>query len=271
MSRTKRPDSAIYKPGPIFVIAIYLFALAELPRTIARITSGGFYLQRTIIAILGLELLFMVLFSLVLWRPPVSHPLLYLYFSIQSAIVVAIILMAKDLDFVTGFFLSLSYQAAIHLCGRRRQVWIAIMVILCFFPLILFGNPLRNLALELSPMAAIIALAAYIAAAQEEEAAQAQSQSMLNELRQTHHQLQAYASQVEELAAIEERNRLARELHDSVSQTMFSIILNVRATQMLLERDPARLRPQLDRLNGLSQSALAEMRSLIAQLRPKSE
>ena len=74
---------------------------------------------------------------------------------------------------------------------------------------------------------------------------------------------------MEELAAIEERNRLARELHDSVSQTMFSIILNVRSTQVLLQRDPTRLRPQLETLQKLAQSALVEMRSLIAQLRPK--
>jgi two-component system NarL family sensor kinase len=76
----------------------------------------------------------------------------------------------------------------------------------------------------------------------------------------------------------EERNRLARELHDSVSQTMFSIILNIRSTQILLERDPAQVRAQqvraqqvrtqLEQLQKLTQSALAQMRSLIAQLRP---
>jgi signal transduction histidine kinase len=75
---------------------------------------------------------------------------------------------------------------------------------------------------------------------------------------------------VEELAAMEERNRLARELHDSVSQTMFSLLLATRSAQILLERDPVRVRPQLEQLQELTQSALAQMRSLIAELRPKT-
>ena len=93
---------------------------------------------------------------------------------------------------------------------------------------------------------------------------------MLAELEATHRRLKTYAGQVEELAALEERNRLARELHDSVSQTIFSLILNARSAQMLLERDPARVRSQLEQLQELAQSALGEMRGLIAQLRPRN-
>ena len=69
---------------------------------------------------------------------------------------------------------------------------------------------------------------------------------------------------------LQERNRLARELHDSVSQTMFSISLNSRAAHILLERDPDKLRSQLEQLQGLTRSALEEMRGLIADLRPAS-
>ncbi len=256
--------------APLFIIAIYLFGLAVIGRTVARLPTSPF-LQRQFFWLLGIEVLFLGLFSLALWRPPASRALLYLYLFFQCALVVTIIIISPDQDYVTGLFYLLGYQVALYLRGRRRQVWIGIMVVLCIVPLIFIFNPLRNLALELPNMAGIIVIAAYIAAAQEEEAAQDQSRAMLNQLRETHHQLQAYASQVEELTAIEERNRLARELHDSVSQTMFSIVLNLRASQMLLERDPSRLRPQLERLYTLSQSALAEMRGLIAQLRPKNE
>ncbi len=270
MTGPAQPEGSIFKPSPIFVVAMYLFALAAVGRTIARLTSG-YYTQRTILSIMGIELAFLVLYSLEIWRPPVSRLLINLYFFIQSALVVALIVLGQDMDFLNGFFMPLSYQAALALCGRRRQVWIAILAILTAVPLMLIEDPLRNLALAMPTMAAVIVIAATIAAGQEEETAQAQSRAMLNQLRETHRQLQAYAGQVEELTAIEERNRLARELHDSVSQTMFSIILNLRASQMLLERDPGRLRPQLERLYALSQSALAEMRGLIAQLRPKSD
>ncbi|MBE0698744.1 MAG: sensor histidine kinase, partial [Anaerolineaceae bacterium] len=66
-----------------------------------------------------------------------------------------------------------------------------------------------------------------------------------------------------------ERNRLARELHDSVTQTIFSMTLTAQSTRILLDRDPTRVAAQLDHLQSLAQSALAEMRSLIQQ-RPRS-
>jgi signal transduction histidine kinase len=107
-------------------------------------------------------------------------------------------------------------------------------------------------------------------ARREAETARQESQTLLAELQETHRELQVYAAQAEELAAAEERNRLARELHDSVTQTIFSMTLTAESTRILLERDPTRVAAQLDRLLELAQSALAEMRSLISHLRPKT-
>jgi signal transduction histidine kinase len=74
--------------------------------------------------------------------------------------------------------------------------------------------------------------------------------------------------QTREYAVVEERNRLARELHDSVTQSLFSVSLLSEAALSLLERDPAKARERLERANELAQGALAEMRALIFQLRP---
>jgi signal transduction histidine kinase len=73
---------------------------------------------------------------------------------------------------------------------------------------------------------------------------------------------------VEELASLEERSRLARELHDTVSQLVFSITLTSRSAQLLLQQDSSRAREQLERLRDLCASALAQLRSLISQMRP---
>lgn len=70
-----------------------------------------------------------------------------------------------------------------------------------------------------------------------------------------------------ELSVIEERNRLARDLHDSVTQTLFSVVLTAEAASTLLERDTAGAKAQLERLQTLSRAALQEMRSLIFELR----
>ena len=68
---------------------------------------------------------------------------------------------------------------------------------------------------------------------------------------------------------MQERHRLARDLHDSVNQTIFSLTLTAGATRLLLDKDPARVPAQLDRLQDMSGSALSQLRSLITRLRPE--
>ena len=74
--------------------------------------------------------------------------------------------------------------------------------------------------------------------------------------------------QAGELAAGEERAHLARELHDSVTQALFSMTLVSRSVEMLLDRDADAARAQLTQLRELQREALAEMRALIFELRP---
>ncbi|HSK52119.1 MAG TPA: GAF domain-containing protein [Clostridia bacterium] len=74
--------------------------------------------------------------------------------------------------------------------------------------------------------------------------------------------------QAGELASSEERAHLARELHDSVTQALFSMTLVARSVELLLERDPEAARTQLSQLRDLQREALAEMRALIFELRP---
>ena len=70
------------------------------------------------------------------------------------------------------------------------------------------------------------------------------------------------------LAVVEERNRLARELHDSVTQALFSINLTIEAARLLLRRDLDATERQLVALGERAQEALTEMRTLIHSLRP---
>ncbi len=74
--------------------------------------------------------------------------------------------------------------------------------------------------------------------------------------------------QARELAVIEERNRLARDLHDSVSQTLFSSSLIAEVLPRLWQRDPGEGTKRLEELRLLSRGALAEMRTLLLELRP---
>jgi signal transduction histidine kinase len=74
--------------------------------------------------------------------------------------------------------------------------------------------------------------------------------------------------QSRELSIVSERNRLALELHDVVSQKLFSLVLGAEAAATQLDRDPSAARVQLDRLRELAGQALEELRALILGLRP---
>jgi PAS domain S-box-containing protein len=76
--------------------------------------------------------------------------------------------------------------------------------------------------------------------------------------------------QAAELAASQERAHLARELHDSVTQALFSMGLTLRTLELLLATDPEAARAKLVELRELQKDALAEMRTLIFELRPSS-
>jgi signal transduction histidine kinase len=72
------------------------------------------------------------------------------------------------------------------------------------------------------------------------------------------------------VAALEERQRLARELHDSVSQALYGIALGTHAAHEQLDRAPEKLKDTLDYVLHLAETAVSEMRALIFELRPES-
>jgi len=74
--------------------------------------------------------------------------------------------------------------------------------------------------------------------------------------------------QAQELAAMKERSRLARDLHDAVTQTLFSASLIAEVLPRLWERNPNEGRRRLEELRQLTRGALAEMRTLLLELRP---
>jgi signal transduction histidine kinase len=247
-------------------IALYLFGAAVLVRTLVANTD------RSLLPwYLALEAAFLVLYTMV-WRRPGLRPwALHVAFACQSLIVVTLLALTPTLDFIPTLFVLLSYQAALVITGRARWLWLLLFVLLTALPLMWFLGPLTGLAKALLPMAGEILLFAYVGVSEDIEEARAESEATIAELEATQQQLRESIDQVEDLAAVEERNRLARELHDSVSQTMFSILLTTRSAQMLQQRDPAKLREQLTELNGLTKDALAQMRGLIAELRPRSD
>jgi two-component system nitrate/nitrite sensor histidine kinase NarX len=76
--------------------------------------------------------------------------------------------------------------------------------------------------------------------------------------------------QAQALAVLEERQRLARNLHDAINQSLFSAGLIAEVLPRLWERDQAEARRSLEDLRRLTRGAMAEMRALLAELRPST-
>ncbi|MFJ8002669.1 GAF domain-containing sensor histidine kinase [Streptomyces sp. NPDC096310] len=71
-----------------------------------------------------------------------------------------------------------------------------------------------------------------------------------------------------ELTIVEERSRLAHELHDAVSQKLFSLRLTAQAAAALVDRDPARAKGELQQVAALAAEAADELRAAVVELRP---
>jgi signal transduction histidine kinase len=250
----------------VSVIAAYLVMVAEFTQALVFHTQPELRLWS-----LGLRIVYLILFTGVIWLPPLRLELLHSYFAVQSAIVTTLLLIHPELGAATALFVLLAFQAALVFAGAVRWIWVALFAVCMAGPLIFHFWLLEGLARALMPMAGSFVVSAYIIVNHEIEEARIKSQAMLHDLESLHSQLEKSAAEAEELSVMGERNRLARELHDSVSQILFSITLQTRSTQILLEREPAQVRLQLENLQQLTRNALTAMRGQITQLRPKND
>jgi signal transduction histidine kinase len=246
-------------------LASFLLLASVFGRSIPRY-SGTPYLGWLI----GLLAAFILLFATEWWiskRFPRYRPF---YFILQFLIILFLLLYLPPFDYFAVLFIPLTGQAFWFLPYRSAlRLTIAFAIASAVSMVDGFGW-MEGLSFALTYTAVLSFVVIICLTTLRAEQAQAESQALLKELGDAHRELQAYAEKVEELASAQERNRLARELHDSVTQTIFSMTLTAQAARILLDRDPSRLAGQLDRLQSLAQNALAEMRTLIQQLRPHS-
>jgi signal transduction histidine kinase len=194
-----------------------------------------------------------------------------IYLLLQSALIVLILDKSTYEDFFNLLFISLSLDAVAFFGRRFGYVWIALFSI-AILSVMQFSDQgqLFGLAMGILYCGICFLFGGYAHQVLKTEAARAQNQNAFNDLQIAHRQLQGYADQVASLAVEQERNRLARDLHDSVTQTVFSMNLAAQSARLLLDREPPRASGQLLRLEELSANALKEIQSLVSQLKPRS-
>lgn len=222
-----------------------------------------------LLALLAVWLVLLVASETIISRKGPKYFQLYL---IPQIVLICALLFQPDLpeyDYFALLFAILGMQVMQRSSRRTGAIWLGLFFLLTVLPLGMNEGLLQGLTLALTYTAVNVFLGFYALTTQRAQQAHAQTQALAQELQEANAQLQAYSMQLEQLAVARERNHLARELHDSVTQTIFSMTLTTQSALLLLERDPGQVQVQLDRLNELAQSALSEMQVLISKLRPE--
>lgn len=228
-----------------------------------------FYLDEAELGrVLGLLLIWMALFTgeraLLRW----SSDVFPVYLVVQTTFTFVLMGLYSSADFLALLTSMLSMQVMLRLEARIGRLWIGMCTaVMALLLLRAYGS--QAIALVLIYTAANVFLGAYAQATRQAREARYQTQLLAQELREGNQALQAYVSQMEGMAVARERHRLANDLHDAVTQTVFSMNLTAQSALLLLHRDSPKVFVQLERLRQLAQSALSEMELLISELRPE--
>jgi signal transduction histidine kinase len=249
--RRQLPDLGGYL---VFVAVLVVSLLIELPPS-----------QRA--ALIGLQVILIGLTAAAHLRAWRSGPLWlrHLFMLGRAAIIALLIWLAPSFGLYPVLFFVLSAEAPSLFDARIWRLYIAGFAVLTAV-LILFTTESGAFALALAVVYAggyyfFAAFAANTAAA---EAAQ-------QELEAANRRLHDYAAQVEEMTIMEERNRLAREMHDTLGHRLTVAAVQLEAGQRLIARDPERAMAVVGTVREQVNEALAELRQTVAALRAPLE
>lgn len=247
----------------ITYVSLYLVFFAAAARSFTGLEDAS--LLPAMVGLLAFYLVLLIVEPFLIVR---SLKFLHLVNGLQVAIALVLLLFFDKLDYFSLLLIPPCIQSVMRISLRGAAVWIGVIVLL-MIPSLLVTFPFDEaIGYVIIYPTALFLFSALSYMARQAEEAQNRSEKLLADLQLANIKLQEYAAQVQELAAAEERNRLARELHDSVTQIIFSLTLSAQAARILINRDVARATAELDHLQSLAQSALAEMRTLIQELHP---
>lgn len=184
------------------------------------------------------------------------------YTIIQSGLVIAMLYSAPTIDFISMLIMPLCFQAVQFFPNRVGFAWIGILV-LAMAGMFLFGMEWEaGLTMLLAGAGAGSLMGSFAYLINRTEQRQQKNQHLFTDLQEAYRQLKDSAAQSEALAAATERHRLVRELHDSLTQTLFSMNLAVQSAQLSMGEAPLQVDEHLMRLQTLARSAASEVQSL---------
>jgi signal transduction histidine kinase len=205
------------------------------------------------------------------WHPSRAPSRANLIVAAQAGLVVALIETTQAGFPLIFLFFILSVTVMLHNSLRRGLLWLAGFTLLTgwfFFEQEGLRGGLQAMAIYAG---GYLFFGVVTNALTQARLAQRQNARLLGELQAKNRQLEAYAAQVETLAAIEERNRLAREMHDTIGHRLTTAAVQLEGAERLAARQPERAIALIGAGRQQVRDALQDLRATVGRLREPVE
>lgn len=236
------------------------FLIVVIASFVVTFTAGGLHFRTSYFIALGLGVVYTAtgIFGSRYLESGVHPTATAVYFVVQVLLAASIIYLSQGnawliiMPVVGSAVEYLKRPLAVAVC---LVVWAAMMI-----PFWLLGGATAALGWSMPFLAAVVFVAVFTNAVVSEANARA-------ELARANQKLREYAAQVEELAVVQERNRLAREIHDGLGHYLTAIDIQLKAAQAMAAQDAGSAQTALQNAQTLTGEALADVRRSISSLR----
>lgn len=200
-----------------------------------------------------------------------SHLPAAIYLAMQTIIIISLLALPPHHQYIIILFFILSAEATMLMPDRNGFLWLLIFVLITTVAILLLEG--STAALYSLPIytGGYFFFGVFAASTARAEAARLKSQTLLQELREAHLKLQTYAAQAEELAVAEERNRLAREMHDTLGHRLTVAIVQLEGAKRIIPSDAERAAEMVGTVHEEMRAALSDLRGTVATLREPLE
>jgi len=197
-----------------------------------------------------------------------AYAVLLGYIGLQVVLGLAIIYLSEGTTWLVIF--PLVSQVVIIL--PRREAWLINGVIFSGLLLIIYiwDGGKFNWQLAFGLFCGMVFVILYSQIVINEQKTRNEVERLYSELSVANRKLQEYTVQVEELATVQERNRLARDIHDGLGHYLTALNMQIKAAQAILDQDRPRALDALNKAQNLAEGALSDVRHSVAALRGES-
>jgi NarL family two-component system sensor histidine kinase YdfH len=240
----------------LFLTSIFVFIYVWTVVSVPRLRAPDLLTFFTLLFILHLGLHWLIIW----WIK--NKWSLWLYLIIQTALVFALATLAASIGPLLGLYLGL-VGVSVGMLGSARRIVAGVLGVLAVsainYYLITRGTGMAWWALAIIPMAVFVVI--YVVLYSRQSAARDKAQRLALELEAANRRLTEDADRIEDLTLAAERQRMARELHDTLAQGLAGLVLQLEAADLHL----AGGRP--DRAQTIVQQAMTRARAALAESR----